>query len=146
MARFLAIKDCERCGAAFSRPRDYSQAQWESRRFCGRNCGNKAPSKYSDPRARIEEHVHPEPNSGCWIWTGTESRYGYGQLRLNGTWTLAHRKSFELHKGEIPAGLSVLHHCDNRLCVNPDHLYAGTAMNNVQDMLKRGRGRWQKSL
>lgn len=144
MARFLAQKHCERCGAAFARPRDYSHTQWDSRRFCGRACGNKAPSKYSDPLKRFSDQVIPEPNSGCWLWLGTESRHGYGQLRLNGSWTLAHRLSYLLHVGPIPEGKFILHHCDNRICVNPEHLYAGSALENVRDMISRGRGRWQR--
>ena len=141
----MATKRCEHCGAKFERPRDYSARQWAERRFCGRSCGNKAPSKYSDPRERFEAHISPEPMSGCWLWTGTESRHGYGQIRINGSPMLAHRLSYELHKEPIPEGLSVLHHCDNRLCVSPDHLYAGTTADNIHDMLNRGRGRWQKS-
>lgn len=134
-------KNCERCGAEFERPKDYSSRQWDERRFCSRSCGNRAPSKYSDPLERFSKHVMPEPNSGCWLWLGTESAHGYGQIRINGKWMLAHRLSHEIHKGSIPEGASVLHHCDNRLCVNPDHIYPGSAADNVRDMVSRQRNR-----
>ncbi len=86
----------------------------------------------------------PEPNSGCWIWIGSARsvRHGYlqyGEIRYMKRMMLAHRASWILHKGEIPDGLDVLHHCDTPLCVNPDHLWLGTQKDNVDDMIKKGR-------
>lgn len=80
----------------------------------------------------------PEPNSGCWLWLRAASR-GYGAVRVGGKVMAAHRLSYALHKGDIPAGLFVLHNCDNPLCVNPDHLRVGTVKDNADDMVKRGR-------
>ena len=63
----------------------------------------------------------PEPNSGCWLWCGTMSNVGYGKLYAFGqTKASAHRVSYQLHVGAIPDGMMVLHHCDVRLCVNPE--------------------------
>ncbi len=86
----------------------------------------------------------PEPNSGCWLWTAGWSRgIGYGQIirKKNGKWqsAWAHRISWELFRGDIPNDLFVLHKCDVRLCVNPDHLFLGTQSDNVADMVKKGR-------
>lgn len=76
----------------------------------------------------------------CWEWTGSGVPKGYGTL-CEGRWKrhYAHRLSYELHFGPIPDGFEVLHTCDNPPCCNPAHLYIGTAHDNMQDCLKRGR-------
>jgi Mor family transcriptional regulator len=79
-----------------------------------------------------------DPES-CWLWIGAKTGAGYGALGLNYKFILAHRYSYELHFGAIPTGLRVCHHCDTPACVNPSHLFIGTARDNTQDMMSKGR-------
>lgn len=96
-------------------------------------------------RPRFNAKWIPEPYSGCWLWTGSvksstiPGTLVYGEIHYMKKLMLAHRASWLLHKGEIPNGLDVLHHCDTPLCVNPDHLWLGTQKDNVDDMIKKGR-------
>lgn len=78
----------------------------------------------------------------CWEWSGSTSN-GYGRFnrysRLRNAHIYAHKFSYEIHCGQIPDGLYVLHRCDNPPCVNPDHLFLGTYADNHKDMISKGR-------
>ena len=76
----------------------------------------------------------------CWLWTGAKINTGYGLLTLNDHAYLAHRVAYTLSNGPIPRGLLVLHRCDNRQCIHPDHLFLGTFQDNSNDMYAKGRG------
>jgi hypothetical protein len=82
-----------------------------------------------------------DKSGDCWTWTGYRTPRGYGRLQRNGVGLLAHRVSYELEHGSIPAGLHVCHHCDNPSCVRPSHLFLGDAKANLADMTAKGRRR-----
>lgn len=94
---------------------------------------------------RFLSHVCPEPNTGCWLWTGSWHRFGYGKFGLgsatDGSATIkdAYRVSWQLFKAERCDGLMVCHKCDTPQCVNPEHLFLGTALDNMRDMREKGR-------
>lgn len=79
---------------------------------------------------------------GCWGWLRSKNKAGYGKLgrgsRGDG-WIFAHKVSWILHYGPIPAGKCVLHKCDNPECTRPDHLFLGTQLDNIKDMNRKGR-------
>ena len=77
----------------------------------------------------------PEPNTGCWLWTGTVDQRGYATKG----WYPAYRLFWEMENGPTPNGLCCCHSCDNRLCVNPGHIFLGTTKDNMRDKVRKGR-------
>lgn len=78
-------------------------------------------------------------DNGCWKYTGGRTGAGYGAVWVSGKTLSAHTVSYELHKGPVPKGLCVLHSCDNKLCINPDHLFLGTVQDNKKDEVSKDR-------
>lgn len=76
--------------------------------------------------------------TGCWEWVGNRHRDGYGYFEIDGTTYRVHRLVYEFCVAD-PGNLMVLHHCDNRACCNPEHLYLGDAFDNIMDCVIRGR-------
>ncbi len=99
----------------------------------------KTGSAASQLRDRFEEKYIPEPMSGCWLWIGAVIPDGYGSFRMGDQVVGAHCASYRMAKDDIPPDMCVLHKCDTRLCVNPDHLFLGTKTVNNQDRKAKGR-------
>jgi hypothetical protein len=91
---------------------------------------------------KIKDNIKQNPKTFCWEWQGRLNQDGYGRPHVGGKQIMAHRLSYETFVGKIPKGLLVLHKCDNPCCVNPNHLFIGTDMDNQKDMIKKGRKRW----
>lgn len=144
---------------------DIIQLSFDSPKLCECGCGEFAPiatrnrpewgySKGEQTRFVLNHSLRKRTpievrfwrnvnkTSGCWLWTGTLSPKGYGNIGLGGRGgkhSGAHRVSWELHYGPIPEGLFVLHRCDVPACVNPEHLWLGTNRDNIDDMMAKGR-------
>lgn len=80
----------------------------------------------------------------CIVYEGSKDKDGYGKTKVGGRYVRVHRLSWEHEFGPIPEGLWVLHHCDNPPCINPDHLFLGTAKDNAEDCLSKNRNVHQK--
>jgi len=104
----------------------------------------------TDILPRLMEKVWQEDNSGCWIWTGTITSGGNGMPRprvsINGRQQLAYRVMFSVyHKCSLLPKTFICHHCDNSICCNPDHLFAGNEKTNREDSILKGRASHQKN-
>lgn len=89
---------------------------------------------------RLEKNSMPVTECGCLIWLGGTTN-GYGAIRTNWKFEYTHRLAWQLKNGPIPDGMYVCHRCDIRCCVNPDHLFIGTYLDNIKDMISKGRNK-----
>jgi hypothetical protein len=87
---------------------------------------------------RFFAKVQHDPALGCWNWTAYKNEHGYGVFGVGTSSVLAHRWSWA-HANKSQSELCVLHHCDNPSCVNPNHLFLGTRLDNAQDRDRKGR-------
>lgn len=96
-------------------------------------------------QARLDRMTVMVPESGCHLYTGSWTQRGYGEISIQAVKMRAHRLSYTLANGPIPPGLMICHKCDTPQCINPEHLYAGTARDNSRDTHARKRG-WQEKV
>ena len=88
-------------------------------------------------RQKLRERVTKDPKTECLLWQGATVTNGYGAITMNNEQYMTHRLAWSFAKGPIPSDLYVLHKCDVRRCINIDHLYLGTQLDNMRDMVRR---------
>lgn len=127
----VSLKECVRCKASkeldcFLKLKNGSSSVCKSCRY----------NKQNEKDLFFKKVVKKK---GCWDWNAKKNKNGYGSMRFRGKNMNAHRVSWIIHTGIEPNELSVCHTCDNRICCNPEHLFLGTAKDNVHDMIRKGR-------
>jgi len=149
MSKFIISKICDVDGCD-------RKARSNIARWCGKHYHRW--QRHGSPDVLIRDHKNTKGSffskieivteSGCWVWMGSLTESGYGRFFIGGELISAHRYSYGVHNGGIPdvplggadsRGNCVLHTCDIRCCVNPEHLYLGTHQDNMDDMNSRGR-------
>lgn len=121
---------------------------------CACGCGSELPkAKYPSAQSiyinghnnrrnvadRFWSRVAKGGIDDCWNWIAGIGTHGYGRMSVDGCPESSHRISWQLNNGPIPQGLHVLHRCDNRICCNPNHLFLGTNLDNINDMVSKNR-------
>src|SRR6266853_2023399 len=140
-------KVCKYCNKVFTKDVDLSYKLWASRFLCSKICRtnyltgrtHKIHKLSISVYDRLMRYIDKNNSTGCWEWLGALSSRGYAKINVRDNNKLASRVMWSEINGKIPEGLFVCHSCDNPKCINPNHLWLGTAYDNVMDMYKKGR-------
>lgn len=146
------MSTCKKCGVFVFSTRSYVQCEqcrlnykreWLRRKknriccYCQKSFIPKSIAKECSIKCKLLNRII-EIN-GCWEWQGKITNSGYGEISYDKKHRLAHRESYRIFSGVIPEGMQICHHCDNKKCINPKHLWCGTIIENMQDAKKKGR-------
>lgn len=137
-------KNCLRCGKEFG-PGKYPQ-NFSRQRYCSQECGRKH-NKFDYWKALevMWSKIDRDGPGGCWLWKGSTNNMGYATLWIEEKLVAIHRFMYQLAHGNIRKDQWCLHKCDVPACVNPSHIFLGTAKDNAQDMRSKGRSRYTGS-
>ena len=136
---------CRDCRNSYRRERAQSKVKSVKCLVCDNFFKKKNSQKYCSLKCIFLNFI--EKTGGCWIWKGSKTNCGYGKIRIKDRFISAHRFSYELFVDNIPKGKIVCHNCpsgDNKLCVNPEHLWLGTISDNAIDAIKKGQWKTTK--
>lgn len=129
------IKACVICGAEYKiRPGRGARSK-----CCSRTCLGQYNGTLRRTLTVADFLIASTDTPGCWEWPGIRHRQGYGRTKHNGKTAFVHRRAWEITNGPIPAGINVLHSCDNPPCCRPSHLFLGTTLDNARDAVQKGR-------
>lgn len=141
----MAIGYCNYCGATFER--EPGKLRRSKLHFCSLDCRDRQvvadnptlAERFWSKVNKNSGYIAPNMTTECWEWQGYRDPNGYGRIRIKRETKLAHRISYILTNGPIDEEVCVRHNCDHPPCVNPAHLVGGTQIDNIQDMVERGR-------
>jgi len=133
-ARYIE-RSCLYCGETM-----YLRPHYQKLKYCNTYCMAQAKRYMPENSKELFLNHTKATENGCWEWQQRLDSSGYGVIHVKNMPVRAHRFSYQLFKGEITDNLFVCHRCDNPKCVNPDHLFLGTAKDNNLDRTLKGRG------
>lgn len=134
------IRTCEHCGVTLLPPKGRTKPD-DRRRYCSQRCNGRAQAVANalDASTFLSQRAERDPDSGCLLWQGSTRPNGYGQAVFRQRMWKAHRLAYETWVGAIAGGMLVCHACDNRRCIEPTHLFLGSAADNNNDRDAKGR-------